>query len=124
MPRIKGLRKIGYFDCPGGGQVYVDKGYAYVAHMDGPDGTTIVDVKDPKRPRRVAHLQVPPGVHSHKVRVVNDLMLVKWEAPPPYKLEAGFRGGLGIYDFAMTCPSRSSRDAISRPSRCTARRSP
>src|SRR6185369_5486157 len=124
MPRIKGLRKIGYFDCPGGGQVYVNKGYAYVAHMDGPDGTTIVDVKDPKRPRRVAHLQVPPGVHSHKVRVVNDLMLVKWEAPQPYKLEAGFRGGLGIYDVSMTCPSRSSRDAISRPSRCTARRSP
>jgi len=91
MPRIKGLRKIGYFglrkigyfDCPGGGQVYVNKGYAYVAHMDGPDGTTIVDVKDPKRPRSVAHLQVPPGVHSHKVRVVNDLMLVKWEAPRP-----------------------------------------
>ena len=83
MPRMKGLRKIGYFDCPGGGQVYVDKGFAYVAHMDGPDGTTIVDVKDPKRPRSVAHLQVPPGVHSHKVRVVNDLMLVKWEAPRP-----------------------------------------
>jgi hypothetical protein len=59
MPRIKGLRKIGYFDCPGGGQVYVDQGYAYVGHMDGPDGTTIVDVKDPKRPRKVAHLEVP-----------------------------------------------------------------
>src|SRR4030095_9838457 len=97
MPRIKGLRKIGYFDCPGGGQVYVDKGYAYVAHMDGPDGTTIVHVQDPTRPRRVAHLQVPPGVHSHKVRVVNDLMLVNWEAPPPYKLEAGFRGGRGMH---------------------------
>ena len=59
MPRIKGLRKIGYFDCPGDGQVYVEKGYAYVGHMDGPDGTTIVDVKHPKRPRKVAHLEVP-----------------------------------------------------------------
>ena len=50
MPRIKGLRKIGYFDCPGGGQVYVNKGYAYVA-------------KNPHAPREVAYfvLDAPKG---------------------------------------------------------------
>ena len=41
MPRIKGLRKIGYFDCPGGGQVYVNKGYAYVAHMRNPGAESL-----------------------------------------------------------------------------------
>lgn len=46
----------------------------------------------------MASLQVPEGVHSHKVRVANDLMLVNWEAPPPCKPASGFRGGLAIYD--------------------------
>lgn len=44
----RGLRQVGYFDCPGGGQVVVDGHVAYIAHMKGPDGTTLVDVSDPK----------------------------------------------------------------------------
>jgi len=106
VSQIHGLREIGYVDCPGSGQVYVDQGHAYLAHMEGPDGTTVVDVKDPRRPRRVAALQVPDGVHSHKVRVANDVMLVNWEAPPPYTLGPGFRGGLGIYDVSNPASPR------------------
>ncbi|RYH11957.1 MAG: hypothetical protein EON57_03920 [Alphaproteobacteria bacterium] len=97
---IKGLKEISYFDCLGGGQVYVQGNYAYIAHMDAPAGTTILDISDPRHPRQVAHIAIPPGVHTHKVRVENDLMLVNWECPPPYKLGENFQGGLAIYDVS------------------------
>ena len=96
----RGLRQVGYFDCPGGGQVVVDGRVAYIAHMKGPDGTTLVDVSDPKSPRRLAGLEVPPGTHSHKVRAANGLMLVNREAHPAHKPEAGVTGGLGIHDVS------------------------
>ena len=57
----RGLRQVGYFDCPGGGQVVVDGRVAYIAHMKGPDGTTLVDVSDPKSPRRLAGHRGPAG---------------------------------------------------------------
>ena len=68
MPQAKGLKEISYFDCAGGGQVYVQGKYAYIAHMDAPAGTTILDVSDPKNPKQVAHIAIPDGVHTHKVR--------------------------------------------------------
>ena len=101
---MKGLRAVGYFDCPGGGQVVVSGTRAYVAHMKAPHGTTIVDVSDPSRPRNLAELTVPAEVHSHKVRVVDGVMLVNWEAAPRTQLPDGARAGLGIWD--VTNPSR------------------
>ena len=38
-------------------------------------GTTILDVKDPKHPKIVAEVEIPQGVHSHKVRVSGDIMV-------------------------------------------------
>ncbi len=64
---------------PGGGSVVVENGYAYVGHMDPPHGTSIIDVRDPKNPKVVAHLEIPEGLHSHKVRVSGDLMLINYE---------------------------------------------
>lgn len=95
-----GIRQVGYFDCPGGGQVVVRGGVAFVAHMNAPDGTTVVDVSDPARPRRLATIGVPPGMHSHKVRVAGDVMLVNREAQPAEHPAAGFQGGLGIFDVS------------------------
>src|ERR1700756_1472802 len=43
---IKGLKVVGYFDCPGGGQVVVRDGTAYVGHVKPPNSTTIIDVRD------------------------------------------------------------------------------
>jgi hypothetical protein len=100
MAQGKGVRQLSYFDCPGGGQVVVVNDVAYIGHMNGPEGTSIVDVRDPYHPRRLAELRVPPGTQSHKVRVANDVMLINWEAPPPFHLPPGFRGGLGIYDVS------------------------
>src|SRR5207253_395183 len=99
-----GLKQVGYFDCPGGGQVVVDREVAYIAHMKAPHGTTLVDVSDPASPKQLATLEVPAGTHSHKVRAANDLMLVNREAQPAHRPPAGAKGGLGIYD--VSDPSR------------------
>ncbi len=100
MTSARGLRQVGYFDCPGGGQVVVSGTTAYVAHMKAPHGTTMVDVSDPARPRTLAELAIPSDVHSHKVRVVDGVMLVNREAPPRSQPGPGFRGGLGIWDVS------------------------
>jgi hypothetical protein len=104
-----GLRQVGYFDCPGGGQVVVDDGIAYIGHMRSPHGTSIVDVRDPKNCRTLASIAMPPGTHSHKVRVGNGLMVVNHEIngadPRPYP--ADFKGGIGIWDVADPAKPRS-----------------
>ena len=38
--------------------------------------TSIIDVRDPKNLKVVAHLDIPEGLHSHKVRVSGAVMLV------------------------------------------------
>jgi len=96
----RGLKQVGYFDCPGGGQVVVDGHVAYIAHMSAPNGTTLVDVRDPAAPRRLSGLEVPAGAHSHKVRAGNGLMLVNREAQPADRPQPGVTGGLLVYDVS------------------------
>src|SRR3546814_16979394 len=47
----RNIRRVAHLDLPGGGQVVVQDGYAYVGHMKPPYGPTILDVRDPKTPR-------------------------------------------------------------------------
>ena len=82
----KNIKQIGRMDLPGGGSVVVENGYAYVGHMDPPHGTSIIDVKDPKNPKVVSHIEIAEGLHSHKVRVSGDIMLVNYER---YQSQAG-----------------------------------
>jgi len=103
MTKAKGIEQVGYFDCPGSGQIVVENNIAYIGNMKNPDGTTIVDVSDPKHPKLLAQLSMPPGTHSHKVRVGNGLMLTNHEflaKPEADKAPAGYKGGLGIYDIS------------------------
>src|SRR5258705_6177588 len=102
----KGLREVAYFDCPGGGQVVVDGHLACIAHMKAPHGTTLVDVRDPASPQRVATLEVPPGTHSHKVRAANGLMLVNREGHGAGAAGPGGAGGVLGYDVAAPAPPR------------------
>jgi hypothetical protein len=99
VPSQSNTRLIAHFDCPGGGQVWVDGATLYIGHMQAPSGTTIVDVSDPRHPCRLASIDLPEGWHSHKVRVCNGLMIVNHE-----KLgssgPAEFGGGIGIYDVS------------------------
>jgi len=89
--------RIGHIDCPGGGQVWVDGTTLYVGHMRHPSGTSIYDVADPKNPKQLARIDIPDGWHSHKVRTANGVMIVNHERLGQNG-EAGFGGGLGIYD--------------------------
>jgi hypothetical protein len=106
MGQCNGVREVGYFDCDGGGQIVVDGNYAYIGHVNGTTGTTIVDVSDPKKPRQVANVPTNSGIHAHKVRVANGIMLVNREHPPrrhgpaltPEELAEPV--GLGIYDVS------------------------
>src|SRR3954464_7645365 len=100
MSQGKGIREVGYFDCAGGGQVMVDGNYAYIGHITGPHGTTIVDVSDPKNPRKVWECEIPKGLHSHKARAANGILLVNHEVDPAVRVPElrNLQGGLGIYD--------------------------
>jgi hypothetical protein len=91
------IKQVGRMDLPGGGLVAVENGYAYVGHMDPPHGTSIVDVRDPKHPKLVSQLEVPEGIHSHKVRIAGDVMLVNYER---FKTKKEPQGGLKIFDVS------------------------
>ena len=56
--------------------------HAYVGHIANKErlGTSILDVSDPRQPRLVSQIRLTdPDSHSHKARVVGDLMIVNVE---------------------------------------------
>ena len=76
------VKRLGHLDLPGGGQVVVQGHHAYVGHMDAPHGTTILDVSEPAKPRVIAEIKLEDEhEHSHKVRVVGDIMYTNLERP-------------------------------------------
>lgn len=100
MEQAKGFKSVGYLGVPGGGQVFVEGSYAYVGHMAPPHGTSIVDVSDPAKPRLVSQLSVPRDVHSHKVRLAGDFMLVNYERYPWSDTSLSPEVGLKIFDVS------------------------
>jgi hypothetical protein len=75
-------KRLAYLDIPGAGQVYVAGDYAYVGHLPNKDhlGTSIIDVKDPRNPKIVSTVTLDDhGSHSHKARVIGDVMIVNHE---------------------------------------------
>ncbi len=88
----------------GGSLVEVSKGFAYVGSVgsssfNAPEGFTVHDVSDPRKPHKVAEFRAPPGVHCHKLRLVGDDMLyVNSEKLAGDKGKNG-RAGLFIFDI-------------------------
>ena len=81
-PLAHRVKRLGHLDLPGGGQVVVQGKHAFVGHMDAPHGTTILDVSDPAKPRVIAQIGLDDEhAHSHKVRVVGDIMYTNLERP-------------------------------------------
>src|SRR5258706_13826100 len=81
-PLARNVKRVSHLDLPGAGQVYVAGGFAYVGHITNKQrlGTSIVDVSDPRKPKLVTQLLVDePDSHSHKARVIGDLMIVNVE---------------------------------------------
>ena len=73
---------VSHLDLPGAGQVYVAGNYAYIGHLPNPQqlGTSILDVSDPRKPRVVSQIFLDdPDSHSHKARVIGDIMIVNSE---------------------------------------------
>jgi hypothetical protein len=88
----KGMKRIAWLDMPGGGQVTVEGGYAYIGHMKPPHGTSIVDVSDPRHPKVVATIAPPSDQsHTHKVRVAGDIMVTNVEQDERHALRRAKR---------------------------------
>ena len=88
----KNMKRIGWLDIPGGGQVVVEGKYAYVGHMKPPHGTSIVDISDPRNPRVVSSFGPPSnGSHTHKVRIAGDIMVTNVEQDERHALRRAKR---------------------------------
>ncbi len=100
----KGVRLVGRSDLGGWGdasQVVVQGHIACVAAIGdrGHEGTTILDVADPRRPKVLSQVLAPPGAHSHKVQLWGDLMFVNNERLKNYQ-GTDFVPGLRVYDIS------------------------
>ena len=76
------VTRVSRLELPGAGQVYVDAKHAYVGHIPNKEhlGTSILDVSDPKNPKIVSQITLDdPESHSHKARVIGDIMIVNSE---------------------------------------------
>ena len=76
------VRRLSHLDLPGAGQVYVAGKHAYIGHLPNKErlGTSILDVSDPRQPRLLSQIHLAdPDSHSHKARVIGDLMIVNVE---------------------------------------------
>ena len=84
-PTIKlahNVTRLARMELTGAGQVYVEGQYAYIGHLTNKArlGTTILDVADPRKPRVVSQIFLDDeNSHSHKARVVGDIMVVNNE---------------------------------------------
>ena len=88
----RNITRLGGLDIPGGGQIVVQDGYAFVGHMKPPMGTSIIDVRDPARPRVVSHVEPPDEwSHTHKVRVSGNMMVTNVEQDRRHFLRKGAR---------------------------------
>lgn len=80
----------------GAGQIIVDNGIAYIAHLCD-EGVTLVDVNNPYTPKVLAKIPAPLKGHSHKVQVCGDIMIVNNER---YKDFEPWLAGVRVYDIA------------------------
>jgi hypothetical protein len=74
----RNMRLVGHSDQggrPDAVQVMVHRGHAYVGHMFS-KGFSVIDVRDPARPRPVQYVAAPPGTWNIHLQTHDDLLLV------------------------------------------------
>lgn len=74
----RNMRILGHSDQGGradGIQVMVSGGYAYVGHVFS-GGFSVMDVRDPRRPRFVRHVPQPEGTWSQHLQTHGDILIV------------------------------------------------
>jgi hypothetical protein len=100
VPDHWNTRSVGWSDLGGPGDgmhVQLKDGYAFVGHM-GEAGTSVLDVRDPSRPREVARVPAAANTHAHKVQVQGDVMLTNRELIP--RRQPPHEAGLAIHDIS------------------------
>ena len=76
------VKLVGHSDLNGWGdafQIQVSNGICYVAAsgINGHNGMTILDVKDPSKPKILNQISDSPGARTHKVlRISDDIFLI------------------------------------------------
>ncbi len=84
------IKRISHLDLAGMGQVEVQGNYAYIGHMDPPNGTSIVDISDLKNPKVVSEIKLEGDEnHTHKVRINGDIMITNVEMNNRHFLRRG-----------------------------------
>jgi hypothetical protein len=109
----RNVKRLSRLELPGAGQIYVAGKYAYVGHITNNErlGTSILDVSDPRQPKLLTQISVDePESHSHKARVIGDLMIVNVEqnmgksgrkgVDGPAETSAYAHGGFKLYDVS------------------------
>lgn len=94
---------LAHMELTGAGQVTVEGGYAYLGHLTNAEtlGTSILDIGDPRKPRLVSQIFLDdPNSHSHKARVVGDIMVANSEQNGTLVYCTWFAGALRIVDIA------------------------
>ncbi|MBT5368049.1 MAG: hypothetical protein HOL05_08400, partial [Nitrospinaceae bacterium] len=100
----RNVRLVAHSDLNGWGdafQIQVGGGFCYVAAsgVNGHDGMTILDVKDPSKPKIVNQLTDSPAARTHKVLRINDEVLItNSEIRPDFKDDPEVVGGLRVFD--------------------------
>jgi hypothetical protein len=94
------VRHLSRMELPGGGQIVIQGTTAFVGHQVGPEGTTILDISDPRKPKVLSQIMCShPWSHTHKARVVGDVMVVNSEREPGKgNIREYPEGGFRIYD--------------------------
>ena len=107
------IRFVGHSDQGGRGngvQVMVHRGHAYIGHTFS-NGITIVDVRDPARPKTVEFIACPPNTRTVHLQIHDDLLL----AVNAQRLEhAGVPEPAGLFRGSPADKLRGARGA-SRP---------
>ncbi|MPZ89739.1 MAG: hypothetical protein GEU81_17125, partial [Nitriliruptorales bacterium] len=103
-PESAGIELVGHTDLLGHGDamhINIKDGIAYVGHMgESRTGTSIVDVSDPTEPRVIRQLEAPIGTHTHKVQLVDDILLVNHERNHREPRARTWSAGLKVYDVS------------------------
>jgi hypothetical protein len=113
----RNMRIVGHTDQggrPDGVQIMVHRGYAYVGHMFS-KGFSIIDVRDPARPRAVNYLAAPPNTWNIHLQTHDDLLLVinardMFAAAEFADERVYYRGQLGNVVGTATATTGSARD--------------
>jgi hypothetical protein len=84
--------------CRGG------KRYLYLAHEDGPQNFSVLDVTDPTTPRLLAQTSLPhPDMRSNSLAVADDLLVVAYQVSAPGQRPAGIE----VFDLGRPAEPRS-----------------